>query len=354
MASVWWQVGPQLDVRRAVRAEDLRAGGVHEEACRIEDLDVAAPLDDVLDDEGRLRQVRAAGDIRDDAPGRVESMAEASRSRWSAARWARLRASGASGPRGGGAALRARCRVRRPEPGRTTPARSPRSPGRRRCAPRSGPQRRLPRRREGLADQLGAVRGDLVGDEVGARLQREPGEQTGLAAWAGTQVEPALGSAGRLDGRRRHGQRDQLGTLVLDGCSALTDCASRLPDLHPASRTAVRASGAWRPRPSSAASSSSTVASPGRADKSHRRRLVVAVQQRLQLRAHRGCVAAPWPSRAARSARTTHSGWLVRSASAASGSVSSGTTAVSHCSRVRSDTRRSTALTNPAAPAPLT
>ncbi len=45
---------------------------------------------------------------------------------------------------------------------------------------------------EGLADQLGTVRGGFVGQQVGAPLPGEGTEQSGLAAGSGAQIQPAL------------------------------------------------------------------------------------------------------------------------------------------------------------------
>ena len=71
------------------------------------------------------------------------------------------------------------------------------------------------------ADQVGPVRVDLVGDQVGVALQGQAREQSGLAARAGTQVEPALPAGAALDRRRGEGQGDQLRPLVLHGGSSL-------------------------------------------------------------------------------------------------------------------------------------
>ncbi len=99
--------------------------------------------------------------------------------------------------------------------------------------------------------------------------------------------------------------------------------------------------------------SSSTVVSPGRATTCTCGGSLSAVSRAASSASTVEAVARPWPRSAARSAVTTHSGWLCRTASAAA-AAPSGTTASRHSSRERSLTRRITALTNPLAPAPAT
>ncbi|MBA2127827.1 hypothetical protein DLM45_16575, partial [Hyphomicrobium methylovorum] len=68
--------------------------------------------------------------------------------------------------------------------------------------------------REGGPDELGAVRADLDGGEVGAGLDRERPEDTGLASRAGAEVEPAGGDVG-ADLGVRHRDGEELRPLVL-------------------------------------------------------------------------------------------------------------------------------------------
>ena len=113
---------------------------------------------------------------------------------------------------------------------------------------------------QGLPDQLGAVVADLVGRQVGARLDGQTREQSGLAAGTGAQVQPLLGPVG-LDGHGCQRQRDQLRALVLDRRPPFTHrrYAARVASLE--DRTDGESEEASAP----ASTSSATVARPGRA-----------------------------------------------------------------------------------------
>ena len=124
----------------------------------------------------------------------------------------------------------------------------------------------------------------------------------------------------------------------------------------PPGRTA--AVGAQRPGSAPAASNSPTSASPGRATSATRGEVLSAANRCLSCSWTDCRSAAACPSNAASNALTIHSGWDSRTANASwlgwAAPSAAGATTSSHCARLRSPTRRSTALTKPAAPAPLT
>ena len=193
IASVPWRCGHSWIVPGSGPA----ASGRRAAAAGVLERDVA-PLLSTDDDLAGLGQHRRAGRVDHHPPGPHRGPGRAPTSR----RCSSTRRSRSSGVRrqrasGGGAARRARCTARRPARGRTMP-------------------RRQRRRR--------AVGGDHAGDAVGAgaapratsaarcccrsmatqagaALGGEGGEQRGLAARAGAEVEPALVAA--LDRRRR-------------------------------------------------------------------------------------------------------------------------------------------------------
>ncbi len=114
----------------------------------------------------------------------------------------------------------------------------------------------------------------------------------------------------------------------------------------PGRTTAV---GAQRPGvPCVSVTTSSGSARPGRATRVTRGAVLSASSS-----AGRSSAVSPLPTSDSRSARTIHAGWLWVAASAAVSSGASTRRSSSHASRSRSPTRRSTALTNCAAPLPM-
>ena len=181
---------------------------------------------------------------------------------------------------------------------------------------------------------------DLVPDQpgVGVVALREDGpEQGGLAARAGTEVEPARVSP--LDVGAREGERDELAALVLHPRAALPDGGQRVG--RPESRTANGDSAPGSP-PSSAG-----VARPGSAASDTAGAALSAASSAGSSAASR-----PENTSASRKARTIHTGWDAVSASRASSSAPAGTIRSSQPARSCSATRRRTALAKPAAPWP--
>ena len=243
---------------------------------------------------------------------------------------------------------------------RSVGCRRQRASGRRRSAPRPGAGRvhEHPVERAGGPRRAGAVAGDhaqhAVGtaerapDQVrrGAAAARWPAarppagrqrrQQRGLAAGSGAEVQPA--QVGPVERRRGQGERDQLRALVLHAGPALGHGRRRHPGRRRpgARRTATSAVGS--------PGSSSTGRAPGTGDQGHPRRLVVGRQQRLDLalpdglgeRLHHPARVGVGDARGTRPGRRR----------------ASGATRATQPSRSCSETRRSTALANPAAPGP--
>ena len=117
----------------------------------------------------------------------------------------------------------------------------------------------------------------LVGDEVGAPLGGQGGEQGGLAARSGAQVEPA--HVATRQGRLGHRQRHDLGALVLHPGAALGHGRD-------ARRVATRQLDGVR-RPSGARAAGSLqlgdVREPGSGGERHPRGRVVGGEQGLEV-----------------------------------------------------------------------
>ena len=131
--------------------------------------------------------------------------------------------------------------------------------------------------------------------QASRRAPRSPasaGQQRGLAARAGAQVEPARVRAVELDAGE--GEGDELARLVLHGGAALGDGAGRSPGRLRAGRRRTGSTAAGSP------SSSSTVERPGRATSVTRGRSLSAASRS-------SISAAPTASR---SALTIQRGWL--------------------------------------------
>ena len=123
--------------------------------------------------------------------------------------------------------------------------------------------------------ELGAVRQPLVGHHAGPALGRERGEQGGLAAGSGTEVQPA--EVGPVERRRGQGDRHQLRTLVLHPRPPLGDGRDR-------ARVAGRQVHAVR-RPARGLARQLLARRPaGTGHQRHAGRLVVRDQQGLDLR----------------------------------------------------------------------
>ena len=103
-----------------------------------------------------------------------------------------------------------------------------------------------------------------------------------------------------------------------------------------------------------ASTSSDTSARPGRATSETRGGALSLASRAARSASTVSAVEAWWPSSAARIALTIHSGWDCSTARRAVGVAVPGMTTASQSSRDRSLMRRITALTKPAAPAPLT
>ena len=74
-----------------------------------------------------------------------------------------------------------------------------------------------------LRDELGAVGRDFVGDQVGAALDGQRGEEAGLATRTGTEVQPALVLRAGFDRGRREGQGHDLTAGILHGRATVAD-----------------------------------------------------------------------------------------------------------------------------------
>ncbi len=174
---------------------------------------------------------------------------------------------------------------------------------------------------------------------AGTALGRQRGQQRGLAAGAGAQVEPPLVAA--LDRRARSAPARPAGEP--------SSCTPARPSATAANRRGVAAARAPRRTASSGSAppgSSSRVERPGRATSVTRRGVVVGGQQRVELV---GALAQrlgqplddPRAGGCARPTRNRSGRW-----------PGSGATRRTHAARSCSATRRSTALTKPAAPWP--
>ena len=133
--------------------------------------------------------------------------------------------------------------------------------------------------RAGGADQIGPVRRHLDRGHGGTALSGEGAEQTGLAARAGAQIQPAL--VGAVQRRVRERRRDQLRTLVLDVCCPAADRRAG----HRASRRRDRRRTARRRRAPRRPASASSIGSirPGRAHRCTCGRSLSSVERRLGL-----------------------------------------------------------------------
>ena len=190
-----------------------------------------------------------------------------------------------------------------------------------------------------VRDQPGAVLLPLGGQQPGAALPGERGEQRGLAARPRAHVEPALVAA--VERRLGEADRDQLGALVLHAGATLGDGG------HGGRVAPVEPHGVGR-QPGRRTPGGHQLVDRGQSGAGHEgdlRRDVVGGQQLVQLR-----LADP---SASPSASTTQRGWACATEAKPTGSVAgSGATRRTQPDRSWAATLRSTAFTKPAGRCP--